>query len=173
MLYHSTPDPHINQNETISHTIIAMPRMPYVTTRERDHTHLVKPLLSLVETNTTQTPRLFIRTWYYDNPPSGIPITPIASINLDDDAELYHEMHEQRRIIPAEYETADDLINDLLQTNKGLGVRGKKGKSKILPFVLTNPIHIKSNKRKSYKVAKKRRTIRKRIKSKKKFIKKR
>ena len=170
VLYHSTPNAHINQDETILHTLLKPKQNPLtsVATREKDHSLLNEPLLTLVEDNTANMTRLFFRTWYYDTPPNDITLTLITTIDLD--KELYDEMGAQRNIQPTNYEDADILINDLLETNTAFGMKNKKKTKTIIPFIIGNSIsHIKYNKKSHTKRAnsKKKKTK----KNKNKFVK--
>lgn len=166
MLYHATPLSQISKYKTNWPHLVENhyldPKL--VQTKEQDHRHLDKRLLTLLEQNTKniQIPRFFIRTWYIDNPPSDIRIDgpsirmPIMSIDLDD--ELRNEMSTQR-ITPREYKTADELISELLQSNMALGVQVKhKRKNKISMKRVPN-----KNTKRVKTVIKKRKTVRKKL----------
>jgi hypothetical protein len=158
VLYHSTPEPHINQDETNTY----IPYFKYfndkkITIREQDHSRFNPSLLTVVAENTAQIDRCFFRSWYYDTPADDIKLTLLTTIELD--KELRDEMRVQRGITQTDYADADILIDDLLQTNTALGIRrrrkskkGKKRKSiKLMPFILGD-----TNKRKTHKKHKKR-----------------
>jgi len=142
VLYHSTPEPHINQDETNTY----IPYFKYfydkkITIREQDHSRFNPSLLTVVAENTAQTDRCFIRSWYYDTPADDINLTLLTTIELD--KELRDEMQVQRGITQTDYADADILIDDLLQTNTALGIRrrrkSKKVKiNKLIPFILGN-----------------------------------
>lgn len=174
VLYHSTPNARINQEETILHTLLVESKqnhlMTSVATREKDHSLLNEPLLTLVEDNTANMTRLFFRTWYYDTPPNDITLTLITTIDLD--KELYDEMDAQRNIQTTNYEDADILINDLLVTNTAFGMKNKKKTKTIIPFIIGNSIsHIKYNKKSHTKRANRIVKKKKTKKNKKKFVK--
>jgi len=90
--------------------------------------------------------------------PPDISLTHITTIEID--KEMHDEMRAQRGIQTTDYADTSMLIDDLLETNKALGMRSRKSKKgkkgKLIPFILGDNIGYKKTYNK-----KKRRTIKK------------